>query len=104
MIEDVRVLRDEFVPCEVKHHDREVIHLASMLMPITDGRPADTAFITGPMGRRYWRRCLPARIHDLLMILVGARRRRACANLEHGQFREMVLMGAVYTMKSAIKS
>ena len=50
MIEDVRVLRDEFVPREVEHRDREVIHLASVLVPITDGRPADTAFITGPMG------------------------------------------------------
>lgn len=39
MIEDARVLRDEFVPREVEHRDPEVNHLASVLAPITDGRP-----------------------------------------------------------------
>jgi len=50
MIEDARVLRDEFVPREVCHRDPEVNHLASVLAPITDGRPTDTALITGPTG------------------------------------------------------
>ena len=50
MIEDARVLRDEFVPLEVCHRDPEVNHLASVLAPITDGQPADTALITGPTG------------------------------------------------------
>lgn len=50
MIEDARVLRDEFVPREVCHRDPEVNHLASVLAPITDGRPADTALLTGPTG------------------------------------------------------
>jgi Cdc6-like AAA superfamily ATPase len=49
-IEDARVLRDEFVPCEICYCDLEVDHLASVLAPITDGRPADTALITGPTG------------------------------------------------------
>jgi orc1/cdc6 family replication initiation protein len=50
MIEDARVLRDEFVPREVEHRDSEVNHLASVLAPIMDGQPADTALITGSTG------------------------------------------------------
>ena len=50
MIEDARVLRDEYVPREVEYRDPEVNHLASVLAPITDGRSADTALITGPTG------------------------------------------------------
>ena len=50
MIEDARVLRDEFVPREVCHRDNEVNHLSSVLAPIADGEPAATALLTGPTG------------------------------------------------------
>jgi len=50
MIEDARVLRDEFVPREVCHRDNEVNHLSAVLAPITEGEPADTALLTGPTG------------------------------------------------------
>jgi orc1/cdc6 family replication initiation protein len=50
MIRDARVLRAGFVPREVEHRDAEVNHLSSVLEPITDGEPADTALVTGPSG------------------------------------------------------
>jgi Cdc6-like AAA superfamily ATPase len=50
MIRDARVLRAGFVPREVEHRDAEVNHLSSVLQPITDGEPADTAVVTGPSG------------------------------------------------------
>ena len=50
MIEDARVLRDEFVPREVCHRDNEVNHLSAVLAPIAEGEPADTALLTGPTG------------------------------------------------------
>ena len=50
MIRDARVLRAGFVPREVEHRDAEVNHLASVLQPVTDGDPADTAIVTGPSG------------------------------------------------------
>jgi hypothetical protein len=50
MIRDARVLRAGFVPREVEHRDAEVNHLSSVLEPITNGEPADTAIITGPSG------------------------------------------------------
>ncbi|WP_311173962.1 Cdc6/Cdc18 family protein [Halobellus ordinarius] len=50
MIRDARVLRAGFVPREVEHRDAEVNHLSSVLEPITNGEPADTAVVTGPSG------------------------------------------------------
>ena len=50
MIRDARVLRAGFVPSEVEHRDAEVNHLSSVLEPITNGEPADTAIVTGPSG------------------------------------------------------
>jgi orc1/cdc6 family replication initiation protein len=50
MIRDARVLRAGFVPREVEHRDAEVNHLSSVLEPITNGDPADTAVVTGPSG------------------------------------------------------
>ena len=50
MIRDARVLRAGFVPREVEHRDSEVDHLSSVLQPIANGEPADTAIVTGPSG------------------------------------------------------
>lgn len=50
MIEDARVLREEFVPREVVHREGEVTHLSSVLEPVTRGEPASPAIITGPSG------------------------------------------------------
>ena len=50
MMRDARVLRAGFVPREVEHRDAEVNHLSSVLEPITNGEPADTAIVTGPSG------------------------------------------------------
>jgi orc1/cdc6 family replication initiation protein len=50
MIRDARVLRAGFVSREVEHRDAEVNHLSSVLEPITNGEPADTAIVTGPSG------------------------------------------------------
>lgn len=50
MIRDARVLRAGFVPREVEHRDGEVNHLSSVLEPIMNGEPADTAMMTGPSG------------------------------------------------------
>jgi len=50
MIRDARVLRAGFVPREVEHRDAEVNHLSTVLEPITNGDPANTAIVTGPSG------------------------------------------------------
>ena len=50
MIRDARVLRAGFVPREIEHRDAEVNHLSSVLEPLTNGEPADTAIVTGPSG------------------------------------------------------
>ncbi|WP_311170864.1 Cdc6/Cdc18 family protein [Halobellus ordinarius] len=50
MISDARVLRAGFVPREVEHRDAEVNHLSSVLEPLTNGDPAETAIVTGPSG------------------------------------------------------
>ncbi|KOX91298.1 AAA family ATPase [Haloarcula rubripromontorii] len=50
MIRDARVLRAGFIPKEIEHRDAEVNHLSSVLEPITNGEPADTAIVTGPSG------------------------------------------------------
>jgi len=50
MIEDARVLRDDFIPAEVVHRDREIQHLSRVLNPLTNGEPAETLIVTGPSG------------------------------------------------------
>lgn len=50
MITDARVLQPEFIPKEVKHRDAEVTHLSSVLHPILDDEPTDSAFLFGPSG------------------------------------------------------
>jgi len=50
MITDARVLQPEFVPSDVVHRDAEVNYLSSALKPLTDGNPAEPAFLSGPPG------------------------------------------------------
>jgi len=50
MIEDARVLRDDFIPAEVVHRDAEIQHISRVLSPLTDGQPAETLIVTGPSG------------------------------------------------------
>ena len=50
MMRDARVLRAGFVPQEVEHRNTEVNHLSSVLKPITNGEPADTAIVTESSG------------------------------------------------------
>ncbi len=50
MIRDARVLRARFVPREVEHRNAEVNHLSSVLEPVTNDEPANTALVTGPSG------------------------------------------------------
>ena len=50
MMRDARVFRAGFVPREVEHRDAEVNRLSSVLKPIANGEPADTAVVTGPSG------------------------------------------------------
>ena len=50
MIRDARVLRAGFVPGEIEHRDAEVNHISSVLRPITNAEPSDTAIVTGPSG------------------------------------------------------
>ena len=47
-IRNARVLRAGFVPREVEHRDVEVNHLSSVLEPITNGEPTDTAIVIRP--------------------------------------------------------
>ncbi|MCJ7450331.1 MAG: orc1/cdc6 family replication initiation protein [Candidatus Nanohaloarchaeota archaeon QJJ-9] len=50
VIQDARVLRDEFIPKEVVHRDAEVQRLAETLEPITQGDKADNSLLFGPPG------------------------------------------------------
>lgn len=50
MLTDARVLQADFVPRDVIHRDAEINYLSSTLRPITDGDPADPAFLYGPSG------------------------------------------------------
>lgn len=50
MIEDARILRDEFVPRTVRYRDQEVNQLTRTLNPRTLGESAETSIITGPSG------------------------------------------------------
>lgn len=52
LVQDARVLRDEFVPGEVVHRDGEVDHLSGVLGALEDPdrQAATTAILTGPSG------------------------------------------------------
>ena len=50
MIQDARVLQDEFLPKEVRHRDAEVNQLTTALEPITRESTGETTFIFGPTG------------------------------------------------------
>ena len=50
MIQDARVLQDEFIPREVEHRDQEMNALSRALNPVTVNEPAETAFLFGPSG------------------------------------------------------
>lgn len=50
MLQNARVLRDEFVPSEVQHRDQEVNELSRALQPVIEGKPAETTFLFGPSG------------------------------------------------------
>lgn len=50
MIQDARVLQDEFIPREVGHRDQEMNALSRALSPVTRDEPAETAFLFGPSG------------------------------------------------------
>jgi len=50
MIEDARVLQEEFIPGEIKHRDAETSHLSDALNPLTRGERGETAFLYGPSG------------------------------------------------------
>ncbi|GAB3021481.1 Cdc6/Cdc18 family protein [Natronobiforma cellulositropha] len=50
MIVDSRVLREDFVPSEVRHRHDEVSHLSETLEPLLCDEPPETAFLFGPTG------------------------------------------------------
>lgn len=50
MIQDARVLQDEFIPREVEHRDQEMNALTRALDPVTRNEPAETTFLFGPSG------------------------------------------------------
>jgi orc1/cdc6 family replication initiation protein len=50
LVEDARVLQDEFIPSEIAHRDAETSHLSAALEPITRGQPAETAGLFGQSG------------------------------------------------------
>ena len=50
VIQDARVLQDDFIPKEVKHRDPEVNRISDALAPITDGDSGETTFLLGPTG------------------------------------------------------
>jgi Cdc6-like AAA superfamily ATPase len=72
MIQDVRVLQDEFIPSEVQHRDAEVNELTTALNPITRGHPGNTTFLFGPSGAgktcisRFATECLREQVVDFL--------------------------------------
>ncbi|WP_049996188.1 Cdc6/Cdc18 family protein [Halococcus sediminicola] len=50
MIQDARVLQDEFIPKEIGHRDQEMNALSRALDPATRGQSAETTFLFGPSG------------------------------------------------------
>jgi cell division control protein 6 len=50
MIQDARVLQDEYLPREIVHRHDEMSRLASALEPVVDGDRPQHALLTGPSG------------------------------------------------------
>lgn len=50
MIEDARVLQEEFIPSEVEHRHEEVSRVSGALEPCIHGEPADHSILFGPTG------------------------------------------------------
>jgi orc1/cdc6 family replication initiation protein len=50
MIQNARVLQDDFTPREIVHRDAEINDIARALKPITDGDPGEETFLFGPSG------------------------------------------------------
>lgn len=50
LVEDARVLQEEFIPSEIAHRDAETSHLSNVLEPITRGDSAEPALLHGPSG------------------------------------------------------
>ncbi|MDY6779363.1 MAG: Cdc6/Cdc18 family protein [Halobacteria archaeon] len=50
MVEDARVLQDEFIPREVVHRDTEVDLLSNSLEPAVEGEKPDDVLLFGPTG------------------------------------------------------
>ncbi|WP_135822387.1 Cdc6/Cdc18 family protein [Halostella litorea] len=50
MIQDARVLQQEFIPKEIEHRHAEMNRLSDALRPILDGQQPDNVFIFGPTG------------------------------------------------------
>lgn len=50
MINDARVLQQEFIPREVEHRNQEVNTLSNALRPIMDGQSGETSLLFGPSG------------------------------------------------------
>lgn len=50
MIEEPRVLQEEFIPHEVEHRHEEVNRLSTTLEPCLDGESPENAFLFGPTG------------------------------------------------------
>jgi len=50
MIQDARVLQDEYLPREIVHRHEEMSRLATALEPVVDGDKPQHALLTGPSG------------------------------------------------------
>ena len=50
MITDARVLRDNFIPDEVKHRDSEIDEISRTLKPLVQNQPAQKSLLFGPPG------------------------------------------------------
>ncbi|WP_436901542.1 Cdc6/Cdc18 family protein [Halovenus halobia] len=50
MIQDARVLQDEYLPREIVHRHEETTRLATALEPVVDGDRPQHALLTGPSG------------------------------------------------------
>ena len=50
MIQNARVLKEDWVPQELRHREGHLQHLSAQLKPIAHGLGAETVMITGPSG------------------------------------------------------
>lgn len=50
MIQDARVLREEWVPADLEHRNQKLNELSNALHPVSQGRRAEDAFLFGPSG------------------------------------------------------